>query len=564
MSCPGCQLPFGPISKYLTPPGLSPSDPMNVITLKLPELPSFFSYIVFECHFYQKVGCNLIGDGPTIVENVLETQLIFDPGVLLHSQGDYAQCLIDRGLYASIGDIFLAVDGKGIGHLGYTEVIRLINRRFASIRESGVAGTGDGARISVIFRRHYIQAVTNTYRSASLTRQPNFAASMRNFDNHATTPQVKYMEPGLPANSTAALAKVDPSTPQPYQQMAPYQLGIPPQVREFEEYKAPSEPYSYPGSEIQYPTASMIATQEEESPMSSLAYPALPGVATTAPSRPLQYPVATPLEQINLPLPSRVEANAVPLVSSPISLLPTEEEEEKGIDQVPEISVPSPATPTSEVHASPHPPLATATPSDSIQLTTGPPAAIHHEQTIAELPSPTPVTRSAPIFLVPDEVLLDLPEAPSGNPVFFPDAPTHVIFPETAASARGLDASEPEPIERSDRTVAMSGRNLHSSSLPPAPAPAPAIYQQQPASPSIPQDASAYPTLPSVPSARALSAPSVDLGSGSPYRSASISVRLFPSVLLCHLNPPLLCAAPTSTGLSRVSSLHSGDTIPSQ
>lgn len=120
--CPGCQLPFGRTSDYLTPTHLNPSDPMDVIALKLPDLPSTYSYIVFECQYSQRVGCNLFGNGPTIVEKVLDVPLICDPGVLLHSQGEYASCLIDRGLYASIGDVFLAVDAKGVGHLGHLEV----------------------------------------------------------------------------------------------------------------------------------------------------------------------------------------------------------------------------------------------------------------------------------------------------------------------------------------------------------------------------------------------------------------------------------------------------------
>lgn len=208
-TCPGCQLPFGPISKYVVHPEIDPTDPMNLITLKLPDFPSSFSYIVFECHFYQKVGCNLIGDGPTIVENILETQLIFDPGVLLHSQGEYSQCLIDRGLYASIGDIFLAVDGKGVGHLGYNEVIRLINRRFSSIRERA-----DGARLSIIFRRHYIQAVNNTYRSSSLSRQPNFAASMRSFDNPVAPSRMKDQDPWNPVQSKISQYSEPQATPE--------------------------------------------------------------------------------------------------------------------------------------------------------------------------------------------------------------------------------------------------------------------------------------------------------------------------------------------------------------
>ena len=95
---------------------------MSLLTLKLPDFPSSYSFIVFECQYLSKLGCNLTGDGPTIIENVLEIPLVNEPGRLLHSQGEYLQCLIERGLYASIGDIFLAIDGIGVGHLGYLDV----------------------------------------------------------------------------------------------------------------------------------------------------------------------------------------------------------------------------------------------------------------------------------------------------------------------------------------------------------------------------------------------------------------------------------------------------------
>lgn len=95
---------------------------MSLLTLKLPDLPSVYSFIVFECKYTTKLGCNLTGEGPTIIENVLEIPLVNEPGVLLHSQGEYSQCLIERGLYASIGDIFLAIDGIAVGHLGLFDV----------------------------------------------------------------------------------------------------------------------------------------------------------------------------------------------------------------------------------------------------------------------------------------------------------------------------------------------------------------------------------------------------------------------------------------------------------
>lgn len=249
------------------------------------------------------------------------------------------------------------------------------------------------------------------------------------------------------------------------------------------ENKAPSEPYSYPGSEIQYPTSLATPAPHQTEGIPSVAYPSLPGVAAVAPSMPLQYPVVHPLENISLP--SRVERNTPPRDSS---LLPIEE-----------------PSPTFEIRASP--PLATPLERPAVSIVQP-----------SEIVSPTPGIRSAPIYLVPDEVTLDLPEVPSGNPVFLPDAPTHVINIETEASNRGLNASEPQLAEFSDRTIAMSGRDPNFSTLS---SDSDTFHDQQSPLPFSHDDQGAYPILPSIPSARMTSMPSVEIHNRASITSVS-------------------------------------------
>lgn len=86
-------------------------------------------------------------------------------------------------------------------------MIRLINRRFASIQDN------PDARLSVIFRRHYIQAVTNTYRSASLTRQPDFASAMRSFDNPTIQSYVRYKDTQIPIDPVQTKVEQYPVAP---------------------------------------------------------------------------------------------------------------------------------------------------------------------------------------------------------------------------------------------------------------------------------------------------------------------------------------------------------------
>lgn len=124
--CPRCHLKFGPCGTYAISPTIS-SSPNTVQrsthgNTRLPDLPDSFSYIVFQCDFVDKIGCTLHGFGPVAVENVQDVPAIFIPGKLLHGQGEYAGCLESRGLYPSVGDIMLSVDGVGVGHLTYVEV----------------------------------------------------------------------------------------------------------------------------------------------------------------------------------------------------------------------------------------------------------------------------------------------------------------------------------------------------------------------------------------------------------------------------------------------------------
>jgi hypothetical protein len=124
--CPRCMLQLGPCGKYAIKPTIS-SDANTVQRsthghTRLPDLPDTYSFVVFQCDFVDKIGCTLHGFGPVAVENVLDTPVILSPGKLLHGQGEYAGCLENRGLFPSVGDIILSVDGVGVGHLTYTEV----------------------------------------------------------------------------------------------------------------------------------------------------------------------------------------------------------------------------------------------------------------------------------------------------------------------------------------------------------------------------------------------------------------------------------------------------------
>ena len=124
LTCPRCGLALGPGSKYgvRSKDDVKVDDMKSLTELKLPDFPSSFSFIVFECSFVDKLGCTLVGNGPVAIEKVVNTPCVLIPGTLYHAQGEYSQSLVDRGLLPSIGDIVLSVDGVGVGHLSSQEV----------------------------------------------------------------------------------------------------------------------------------------------------------------------------------------------------------------------------------------------------------------------------------------------------------------------------------------------------------------------------------------------------------------------------------------------------------
>eukprot|EP00602_Paraphysomonas_sp_CaronLab_P007254 CAMPEP_0185035158 /NCGR_PEP_ID=MMETSP1103-20130426/25973_1 /TAXON_ID=36769 /ORGANISM="Paraphysomonas bandaiensis, Strain Caron Lab Isolate" /LENGTH=1446 /DNA_ID=CAMNT_0027572105 /DNA_START=681 /DNA_END=5021 /DNA_ORIENTATION=+ len=159
LTCPRCGLALGPGSKYgvRSKDDVKVDDMKSLTELKLPDFPSSFSFIVFECSFVDKLGCTLVGNGPVAIEKVVNTPCVLIPGTLYHAQGEYSQSLVDRGLLPSIGDIVLSVDGVGVGHLSSQELKRFIVRRFAA--------QSRGSMLHVVFRRHFSQGIVNIYKS---------------------------------------------------------------------------------------------------------------------------------------------------------------------------------------------------------------------------------------------------------------------------------------------------------------------------------------------------------------------------------------------------------------
>ena len=78
--CPNCDLPLGPISKY------SQLSRTQMESRCMPEPPTEYSYIVFECHFASKIGCLLHGQGPVAVEQLVNSPIDMSPGQLLFQQ----------------------------------------------------------------------------------------------------------------------------------------------------------------------------------------------------------------------------------------------------------------------------------------------------------------------------------------------------------------------------------------------------------------------------------------------------------------------------------------------
>lgn len=112
VTCPQCEKQLGLAPYFLLP-----------ILTKLPPPPASYSYVVFECHFPGRLGVNLFGDGPVVIENISEFVEEVAEGALLHAQGPHQEVLLTRGLFPGIGDVLLSVDGVGVSHLNAEQVI---------------------------------------------------------------------------------------------------------------------------------------------------------------------------------------------------------------------------------------------------------------------------------------------------------------------------------------------------------------------------------------------------------------------------------------------------------
>jgi hypothetical protein len=382
----------------------------------------------------------------------------------------------------------------------------------------------------VIFRRHYIPAVTNTYRTANLTRHPDFSAAVRSFDDPLTQSKIRYLDPANPAPLTATMANPFPA---PVASVESEGLSVSPLYPDCSprlEYKTTAEPYSYPGSSIQYliPPDSVNETQEDI----GLSYPALPGVASVAPSTPIQFSTVSPLESVALP--TRVE-QSVPGVAPPLAdpVVVIASEPTHSVDPV--VPIPS-DPPRQESLPEPVSPLAVPVPIPPLPAA----SAIYHPNIL--LVDPEEEEEQQQEVQRQGEEEFALPEVPTDIPFLFPEAPAHMVHLEhTEARTRGVEVAPSDSPELSHRAVAMSGRSPNPSN--PSP-PSPNLTRLSPPSVSMsttqPQvnEAAAYPTLPSMPvPTRDLVAIPID----STTRSPSLA-----SVSQLILDLPLIIISPLS------------------
>jgi hypothetical protein len=122
ITCSNCGYDLGTSSKLFSPrslPNTASSRPYA--PLLLPELPTSHSFIDFECVVFAPSGFTVFGDGPVAVEYISDLPTYIQPGILKHKQGEF-ECLIDRGLIPSVGDIIGFVEGVSVGHLSSHEV----------------------------------------------------------------------------------------------------------------------------------------------------------------------------------------------------------------------------------------------------------------------------------------------------------------------------------------------------------------------------------------------------------------------------------------------------------
>lgn len=99
--------------------------------MRLPELPNIYCFIDFEVCIFPPTGLILFGDGPVVIENILDTPTNIKVGNLTYSQGNLCHLLTERGLIPSIGDIFIFVEEESVGHLPTNEVCIIISNFYS-------------------------------------------------------------------------------------------------------------------------------------------------------------------------------------------------------------------------------------------------------------------------------------------------------------------------------------------------------------------------------------------------------------------------------------------------
>eukprot|EP00602_Paraphysomonas_sp_CaronLab_P006528 CAMPEP_0185037196 /NCGR_PEP_ID=MMETSP1103-20130426/31249_1 /TAXON_ID=36769 /ORGANISM="Paraphysomonas bandaiensis, Strain Caron Lab Isolate" /LENGTH=1028 /DNA_ID=CAMNT_0027575061 /DNA_START=1044 /DNA_END=4130 /DNA_ORIENTATION=+ len=164
ISCPQCEYFLGNRNPYMIPSAYTDNrdvldiDDINGLHIsKIPAVPSQYCFIVFECAFESKMGCSICGSGPVAVEFVHDTPIRMGGEKLIHSQGAECNVLKKMGLFPSVGDVILAIDGVSVEHFTATEVREMLGRTLRNLPPGKV--------FRVILRRHHLRNVVARYAS---------------------------------------------------------------------------------------------------------------------------------------------------------------------------------------------------------------------------------------------------------------------------------------------------------------------------------------------------------------------------------------------------------------
>ena len=140
-SCPNCGHDLGPVNRSLnvTPAVdfMKPStlhDDINKNNnqndcLKGAEANQNPSYVTFRCQFKTRMGCRIQGDGPVIITQITQPEVVRElPSTLISREGEdfKTDFLLEQGLYPMIGDIVTSVNGTSVLHLTTPQLQRFL------------------------------------------------------------------------------------------------------------------------------------------------------------------------------------------------------------------------------------------------------------------------------------------------------------------------------------------------------------------------------------------------------------------------------------------------------